>query len=192
MRSTTALASPSRSRARPGAEQRVDHQGRAVKSDRGCREGLARVPRGGFGRIAMNRPARAQEAEVDHKSALSEKPRRDEAVAAVVAGSAENDDPAARAREARRFVRDREPRRLHQDGARRPAGDRDPIGLPHLGRRQEFQASFMIEHAPKVALRGDGGKSKKGLRKTAWRCEKICYMGALLIPDSSAGRAFDC
>ena len=92
----------------PGAEQSVDDAIGAAGID-GCGvEDLALVARGGERRIAPQRFAPAEEPELDRVAALCQEPRGDEAVAAVAAGAAEDDDPAARLREPRRLVGDRE------------------------------------------------------------------------------------
>ena len=159
-------------RARPGPEQRVDHAGRAGEFDGSRRQDLAGEPPRGLGRVAGQRPAPAEETERDRKAALAQGARGDEAVPAIVAGAAQNDDPFARAREPRRLVRDRESGRLHKDGTRRPAGDRHPVGLAHLGRGQELRVFQGIEHATKVAPRPGAGKREKRLgaaRKSAIR-----------------------
>ena len=173
----------------PGPEQSVDDEIGAAGID-GCGvEDLALVARGGERRIAPQRFAPADEPELDRVAALCQEPRGDEAVAAVAAGAAEDDDPAARLREPRRLVGDREARALHQRDAWRSGGHGEAVGLAHFGRGQEFRARLGIEHG------GEGARPFRPAQAAKTRFPSpgiLLYPRPALIPDSSAGRAFDC
>ena len=104
------------------------------------------IARGGERRIAFQRVALAQEPELDRVAALSQKARGDEAVAAIAARAAEDDDPAARPGKPRRFVGDRKAGPLHERDARRSGGDGEAVSLAHFGRGQELRMRLGIEH----------------------------------------------
>ena len=145
----------------PRAEQRVDHAGRAVEGDLGRGARFAVEPRGGGRGVARERIAPAEEAERDGKAALAEEPGRDEAVAAVVARTAEHDDASARRRETLSLAGDREPGPLHQRHSWRSARDRQPIGCAHLARGQQFREFERIEHGFRKWRSGFGAASGK-------------------------------
>ena len=161
----------------PRAKEPVDHASRPVEVDRGGRQDRAGKPGRHGGGVAFERLAPTEEAEVDWIAPFTEKPARDEPVAAVVAGSAKNDDPAARAREPGRLVGDREARRLHQDEAGRSAGDRHAVGLAHFGRGQKVREFQRIEHAGQSGLR----PKRRQARKTRV-AENGCVPVALRLP----------
>ena len=173
----------------PGPEQSVDDAISAARID-GCGvEDLALVARGGERRIARQRFLPADEPEFDRVAALCQEPPGDEAVAAIAAGAAEDDDPSARLREPRRLVGDREARALHQRDAWRSGGHGEAVGLAHFGRGQELRARLGIEHG------GEGARPFRPAQaaKTRFPSPRILlYPPPALIPDSSAGRAFDC
>ena len=94
--------------------------------------------------------APADEPEFNRVAALCQEPPGDEAVAAVAAGPAEDDDAAARIREPRPLVGHREARALHQRDAWCSGGHGEAVGLAHFGRGQELRASRGIEHCGRV------------------------------------------
>ncbi len=120
----------------PGAEQRVDDEAGALDRRRHQyldRPGPARRRGGG---IALQRLARPEQRDPHRPAALGQHPRRDKPVAAIVAGPAQHQQgalwPAPRD-----GIGHRAPGILHQHDAGDPAGDRQPVGLPHLLWRQQ-------------------------------------------------------
>ncbi len=144
-----------------GAEQGVDHTSGAVRIKRRGVEDPPVIARGGERRIAFQRFAFAQEPKLDRVAALSQKARGDEAVAAIAARAAEDDDPAARFGEPRRFVGDRKAGPLHERDARRSGGDGEAVSLAHFGRGQELGARAGIEHGGEGARAGARAQAAK-------------------------------
>ena len=179
-----------------GAVQRVDDEIGLVE-----REALAganrplptlRRPR----RVAAEARAVAEQRQFDRISPGLQQARGDEAVAAVAARPAQNGDPAAARRQARGLPRDRHTSALHQRNARRSAGDGEPIDFGHLGRSQQFGMTARIKHG---AIIGAAPEARQGLAPpqgklalSIARFSAISRRRSGLIPDSSAGRAFDC
>ena len=172
-----------------GPEQRVDHAVSARDVNRRKVEGRPRIARGGQRRIAFQRVAPAEQSDLDLISARREQSRGDKAIAAVAAGAAEDGDPAARLCQPGRLVGDCEPRPLHERDARRSRCDRKAIGLAHFSGRQQFRERLWIAHGSEGARRLRHAQAAK---KRAFHRAGFCYIPAALIPDSSAGRAFDC
>ncbi len=170
------------------AEQSVDHAISLGEVDRTGVEDRAGPASGGERRIAFQGIAAAEQSELDRIAALTEQPAGDEAVAAVAARAADDGDPAARFREPHRFVGDCETRPLHQLNARRSGRNRKAVGLAHFGGRQEFRERQRVKHQRR--LRATWPKRKR--QKRAFHRVGFCYIPPTLIPDSSAGRAFDC
>ena len=133
------------------AEQGVDHAIGPGEIERRGVEDRALIARGGERRIAAQRLAPAEEPELDRIAAPRKQARGDEAVAAVAAGAAQDDDPAARLCKTRRFIRDREARTLHERDARRSRCDGEAVGLAHFGRGQELRLRQGVEHEPEGA-----------------------------------------
>ncbi len=129
------------------AEEGVDHAIRAAERDVRRSADRPLEARSGDRGVAAERLAPAEETKLDGKAASREEPRRDETVAAVVTGTADDDDQPPRAREPRSLVRDGEPRALHQRDAGRSGRDGRPVGLAHLGRRQQFGVLQRVQHA---------------------------------------------
>jgi hypothetical protein len=142
IRSTIGRASPSTSRASPAPKTASTTQSAPERSTPAAGETFA---------------AKRSAASAASPRSAPRRPRMPRSTA-YLAGAAQNDDPAARPREARRFVRDRPPGRLHQRDPRRPARDRHPVGLAHLGGGQEMREVQGIEHEGKVGRRARGGK----------------------------------
>jgi hypothetical protein len=172
----------------PGAEESVDHATRAVEGEIGRGPDLPVEARGGDRGVAAERLAPPEEAEFDRKAPLRQESRRDEAIAAVIAGTAEHDDASAGPPQARRLVRHSKPRPLHQYDAGDARGDSKPVGLGHLARRKQFGEFPRVQHPPMVAPTSHAHKRQE---RPSHRGE-FCYIAVRLIPDSSAGRAFDC
>ena len=82
----------------------------------------------------------AEQEKLDAIAPVRQQPRRDESVAAIAARTAKHNDAAATPCAADRLFGHRRPRPLHQNDAGDPARDRQPIGLAHLGRGQQFRA----------------------------------------------------
>ena len=160
-RSMIAFASPSMSRASPAPNSAsIDAVG-AREVNRRSVEGRPGIARGGERRIAFQRVAPAEQSDLDRISAESEQPRGDEAVAAVAAGAAEDGDPAARLREPRRLVGDRETRPLHERNAGRSGRNRKAIGLAHFSGRQQFRERQGIAHGGEGARRSRAAQAAK-------------------------------
>ena len=172
----------------PGAEQRVDHAIGVAEIDVGGRADEALKSRRGDRGVASKRIAAADEPELDDVAASSEQPGGDEAVAAVSPRTAKDGDAPARARLPGRFVGDGKPCPLHQHDARRSGGDGEPVGLRHLGRGQEFWVFPRVEHQREGSLFAAATRGENALSIAP----DFCYTPDALIPDSSAGRAFDC
>ena len=160
---------------KPRPEQRVDHAIRAARIDRRGVEDRALKARGGEGGIALQRLAPADEPKLDRVAAAHEQARGDEAVAAVPAGAAEDDDPASRLRAPRRLVRDREARPLHERDARRSRFDRGTVGFAHFGWRQELRGGQGIEHERRVLARF----ARRKRQKRAFHRSQFCYIRGL-------------
>ena len=138
-----------RTRDRPveaGAEERVDDQ-RSLGQRRGRRMRGAGPAVEGDGGVALQ-TARVAEQRHRHGAPGRHQPaRRDEAVAAVVAGAGDDEDRAVR-HERRRGVGDRAAGGLHQRHAGRAGGDRAAVGLGHLGGGEELVHGFSVGRAP--------------------------------------------
>ena len=172
IRSTIARASPVDVARQPRAEDGVDDAVGAGKIDVRRGQNLARETGGRERGVAAERLAPPEEAELDGIAPLRQETRGDETVAAVVAGAAQHDDPAARPREARRLVGDRAPGGLHQRDPRGSARDRHAVGLAHLGRGQEMREVQRIEHD------GQGGTAHWRWQaiKTSLHRRQFCYI----------------
>ena len=122
--------------AEAGTENRVDHQRRPFQHVR--LEILDRtVPSGRMRRrIARKAGHGTQQAQAYRPAARSQVPGHDEAVAAIVARSAQHGDRLRRETggDSRRH---RRARALHQRDARHAAGNRQSVDLTHLGCRQK-------------------------------------------------------
>lgn len=120
-----------------GAEQGVDNEIGLIEAEAVERGDGAGPSRGGPGGVAAQGLTRAEQRQRHLTATLDQKPGGDEAIAAVIAGPAENGDArGARpfpAHEFQRRVRDRLARRLHQHGARRSSGNSQPVGFRHFG-----------------------------------------------------------
>ena len=134
-------------------EQRVDHAVGLGEVNRSGVEDRSLVASGGERRIAFQGLAAAEQSELDRIAAHRQEPRGDEAVAAVAAGAAEDGDPAARLREPRRFVSDRETRPLHERNARRSGRNRKAVGPAHFSWRQQLRICSGIAHGRQRARR---------------------------------------
>ena len=171
------------------AEQSVDH---AIGSGEVNRRGVEDRPliaSGGERRIAFQRVASAKQSELDRIAARRQEPRGYETVAAVAARATENGDPAARLCEPRRFVSDREPRPLHKRDARRSGRNRKAVGLAHFSRPQQLRVGSGIAHGNEGAR---GSRATQGPKNALPIAPDSAISRLTLIPDSSAGRAFDC
>ncbi len=146
---------------KPGPEQGVDHAVDGAKVNRRSLEDRAGPASGGERGVAFQGVAAAKQPEFDPIAARSQEPRGDETVAAVAAGPAQNGDPAARFREPRRFVGDRETRPLHELNARRSGRNRNAVGPAHFSRRQQFRERHGIAHGREGARRSRAAQGAK-------------------------------
>ena len=151
-----------------GAVQRVDDEVGVVERESFAGANRPAPARRRQSRIAAHPRAIAEQRELDPIAPGFEQPRGDEAVAAVAARPAQNGDPAAARRHARRLGGDRRAGALHQRDARRSCGDGQPVGLGHLGRSQQFGTTARIEHGAIVAPRPKRGKARRRRREN-WR-----------------------
>src|SRR5262249_46387573 len=141
------------------------------------------IASGGERRVAFQGVEPAEQSEFDRISALTEQPRGGEAIAGVAAGATKNGDPAARLREPRRLVGDRETRPLHERDARHSGGNRKAVGFAHFGGREELRERQGIAHGTRKL------RAVRALRKRQKRASHragFCYIPPTLIPDSSA------
>ena len=106
--------------------------------------------------IARQTLARAQEAKPHRPAGGSEMARRDEAVAAIVAGAAQHRDRAHPPAPHHRGG-DGLPRRLHQGDARHAPGDRGAVRRGHFRGRQQGEPVGV--HAPEFIPRGAAMKA---------------------------------
>ena len=171
-----AAASPSMSRASPRRTARRSRNPRPPRSTRppagpGPRSARRRAP----GRRAA--PRAAEQAELDRGSPAREQPRRDEAVAAVAARPAQDDDPPARPGTAA------PPRRATARPARSmstmpgvPPAIGEAVGHRHLGGGQEFGA------ARDRAWAGEGARPSPRKREKLFPSPRFCYMPARADP----------
>ena len=182
----------------PGAEQGVDDEVGGVEIDRlGGRDRPAQraAASAASPRSAARSPSRPSSTAI---AARAQQPRGDEAVAAVAAR------PAERRRRGRALGAMRAASSATAAPARSisampgvAAGDGQPVGLAHLGRGQQFGTAAGIEHGAIVAPRPRRGKARPTGRRENWRFPSRDFLlyrapRSGLIPDSSAGRAFDC
>ena len=134
--SITARAGALHRTRQPRAEDAVEDEGGAIEHRRAQRLDRPLPLRRGLGRIALQRGALAEQRQPHRPAARLQDARRDKAIAAIVARPAQRRERPRRP--APRYgVGDREPRLFHQCDAWRPAGDRQPVGLAHLTRRQQ-------------------------------------------------------
>ena len=120
----------------PGAEQRIDHEPR-IHDDRRRQWFYRAGPAcGSGGGIAFQRLAGPEQRDPHRPTALGQEARRDEPVAAIVARAAQHQRGLLRPAPGH-GVGHRAPGILHQRDAGDPAGDRQPVGLAHLLRRQQ-------------------------------------------------------
>ena len=132
------------------AEQRIDDQRRLA--DRLRRERQHRIfpaARGG-GRIALQRVALAHQDHGNLAALRGELGRRDEAVAAIVAGPGNDHDRPLLDQFGGGFG-DRLPRAQHQREARRAGGNRQPVGPLHLRGGQDFHARSCLANIARLS-----------------------------------------
>ena len=158
MAATTSAAIPSRGRDRPAPnrasmiEVGVGKRGRVERLD-----GLAPALRH-CGSVALQRFAAAEQSEAHPVSLLAQEPRRHEAVAAVVAGPADDRDRGPRPRCERDCgVGHGAAGVLHQHEARHAVRRSKGVGTAHLGRCEQFVAgqgfSFLLQFAQHIMRR---------------------------------------
>jgi len=121
----------------PGAKQRVDDDVAILQRVRRRRRHRPAPALEGGARIALEPLGVADEHDPHIAAALGQQARRDETVAAIVARPGDDHD-AVTARQGRRRIGDRAAGVFHQGQPRRAAGNRQPVGLGHLKRCQEF------------------------------------------------------
>ena len=160
----------------PRAKDRVDDAVGVGEVDARRGRNFPWEARGRDRRVAAERLAPPEEAELDGIAALGEDAPGDEAVAAVVARPAQNRDPSPRRRDPRHLVRDREAGRLHQPDPRRSGRNGHAIRLAHLGGGQKIGQVQRIEHDGKVGVRNGGGKRQK----------RVCIASNSAISPASA------
>ncbi len=103
-------------------------------------------------RVALEPGRLADEQHLHLVAALGEKPRRDKAVAAIVAGPGDHDDPAAGGLWRAAASATARPAFSIRSMPGDAAGDRQPVGLRHFGGAENFDhAAHRIAKAP---LRG--------------------------------------
>ena len=158
---------------KPGPEQRVDHAIGLGEVDCAGVVDRSLVASGGERRIALQGLAAAEQSELDRIAARRQEPRSDEAIAAIAARAAENGDPAARPREPRRFVSDREPRPLHEHDARRSRRNREAVGPAHFSGRQQLRIGSGIAHGSEGARRSR--RDARGQKRPSHRAA-FCYI----------------
>ncbi len=128
---------------KPCAEEGIDDRRRAVERHRGGIEDRAEKFAARRRSVAAQRLFGAEQRGRDRKPPFGKEPCRNEAVAAIVAGSAQDDDGPLRlplARPAHNHARHRLPGPLHEAQPAHPGLDRMAIGLRHLGRAQQLQS----------------------------------------------------
>ena len=92
-------------------------------------------------RIALQGVPLAQQDDGDAAAARHEFGRRDKTIAAIVAAPGDDEDRAL-LDEVHGRLRHRLPGPQHQSEARRASGDCQPVGMLHLGGRENFHAQF--------------------------------------------------
>jgi hypothetical protein len=139
--------------AEAGPEQGVDHEADLGGERR--RQGLdGAVPARGVARgVAGERVRGAEQEEADRPAGFRQMARRDEPVAAIVAGAAEDGGRARRPARGDRFG-DGGAGALHQRLAGEAARDGQPIGLAHLARRQQGEVVGGCGHGSRLAPLG--------------------------------------
>ena len=126
---------------KPGAEERIDDQP-AVVQQRGRHRLDRTVPSvGHHRRVALEHGALGQQSEADRPAGAAQQARDDEPVAAVVAGSAQNDDR-LRLPPGLDCVRDAMTGRFHQRLAGDAGRDRRGVGRVHLLDREQRQRTW--------------------------------------------------
>ncbi len=129
------------------AEQRVD--GEIGRIERNGLDRLEIAPSQALAaksRVAAQRLDGGRAAQARRRILLLQQPRGDETVAAIVAGSAQDGDASMARRKPARLQRDRRAGMLHQLTARRPARDRQPVGLRHFGIGQQLGRKMIRRH----------------------------------------------
>jgi hypothetical protein len=84
---------------------------------------------------------------------------------------------------------------LHQPYAGRAGRDRHPVGGGHFDGGQQFRAAAEVEHGAIVAPPARARNTAAGARRISRFALRVFVLYARtpgVIPDSSAGRAFDC
>ena len=142
----------------PRAEQCIDHQRSPLEKAEGERLDRALPGLRGPGGIALQGAAGAEQPDPDRPARFLQMTRRHEAVAAIVAGAAQDDDrpwPMT----AQHGLGDSPARRFHESGARDAAGNGGSIGPGHLRAAQKDE----IVVGSEFAHFGLNGRNARGI-----------------------------
>ncbi len=152
------------------AEEPVDHEIGGIEIKFLDGEDLAGPTLGGKRRVAPQPVARAKQSELDGKFLPSEHARGDKAVAAIIAGSAENRDAAMAWEKPRGLPCHRRASLFHQHGTGRAPGDGQPIGFGHFRVGQQLQELSIFKHAERQ------GANLRILQRADIPSESIVYV----------------
>ena len=130
----------------PRAEQRIDHQRSPLEKTESERLDRASPGFRGPRSIALQGAAGAEQPDPDRPARFLQMTRRHEAIAAIVAGAAQDDD-GPRPMAALHRLGDRPSRRFHEISPRHAAGDGGSIGLGHLRAAQKDEVFVGSEFA---------------------------------------------
>jgi hypothetical protein len=121
----------------PGTEQRVDREIGSVEEQIVDRQDHARPGFGRASRIAVQGFGFAEQPDLHVMASRGEKARRNEAVSAIVARAAEDDDATGFSEEPFRLASDGCSGLLHEEGSRRSGFDGQPVCFGHFEISQE-------------------------------------------------------